>query len=61
VTDLNVNQTIDLALYLTNPSTTDTLIIEELFSTEEDVKLKWPNTKEVLSEKLDSMEGQSII
>jgi Transmembrane protein 131-like N-terminal len=35
VTDLNVNQSIDLPLYITNPSTQDTLIIEELYSTEE--------------------------
>lgn len=57
VTDVNVNQTVELPLFITNPSTTDTMIIEELFSTEEDVKLKWPHNKEDMSEKFDSLEG----
>lgn len=42
VTDLNVNQSIELPLYITNPSISDTLIIEELYSTEEYVVMKWP-------------------
>ncbi len=39
VTDLVVNQTMEIPLFIKNPSPTDTLIIEELYSTEEDVKL----------------------
>ncbi len=46
VTDMLVNQSVELPLFITNPSATDTLIIEELYSTEEDVKLHWPNSKE---------------
>lgn len=52
VTDLNMDQTIELPLYIQNPSQTDTMIVEELFSTEEDVKLKWPHSKEVMSNKI---------
>lgn len=51
VTDLGVNQLIELPLYITNPSATDTMIIEELYSTDEDVKLKWPHSSVTLSEK----------
>ena len=54
VTDIYVNQTIELPLYVTNPSMTDTLIIEELYSTEEDVKLKWPHSGEIMSDRLDN-------
>jgi hypothetical protein len=43
VTDLNLNQSIELPLHITNPSSTDTLIIEELYSTEPDVELRWPD------------------
>jgi hypothetical protein len=34
VTDIIVNQSVELELHITNPSSTDTLIIEELYSTE---------------------------
>lgn len=46
VTDMLVNHSVELPLFITNPSATDTLIIEELYSTEEDVKLHWPNSKD---------------
>jgi hypothetical protein len=50
ITDVNINQQVVTPLYITNPSTTDTLIIEELYSTEEMVKLKWPHSGEVMQE-----------
>ncbi len=49
VTDINVNQSLELPLHITNPSSTDTLIIEELYSTEPDVKLKWPYSTQAIS------------
>ena len=50
VTDINVGQSMDLPLYITNPSSTDTLIIQEIYSTEEDVRLKWPHSPEANSQ-----------
>jgi hypothetical protein len=61
VTDINVNHSIELALHITNPSSTDTLIIEELYSTESDVKLKWPHTTHPISTNPDSADGDSVI
>lgn len=61
ITDLGVNHTIELPLYILNPSTTDTLIIEELFSTEEDVKLRWPHNKEDMSEKLSGDDNGNAV
>jgi len=52
MTDILVNQQIEIPLYITNPSSTDTLIIEDLYSTESDVKLKWPNSGSVISPKV---------
>jgi hypothetical protein len=54
VTDINVNHSIELALHITNPSSTDTLIIEELYSTESDVKLKWPHATHPITTNPDS-------
>jgi hypothetical protein len=50
MTDVLVNMSVELPLFLSNPSTTDTLIIEELYSTQEDVVLRWPHSREEMGE-----------
>lgn len=39
ITDMMVNQSLTIPIYIFNPSTTDTLIIEELHTTELDAQL----------------------
>ena len=60
VTDVLVNETFMMPLFISNPSATDTMIIEELYSTDKLLQLKWPNTSHVISNSLDEIDDSVI-
>lgn len=60
VTDVFVNDTNVMPLYITNPSATDTMIVEEMYSTDPLLKLRWPNSSSVISQSLEAMEDSYV-
>ena len=56
VTDVLINDTFVMPLYITNPSATDTMIVEEMYSTDPLLQLRWPNSSSIISQSLEAME-----
>lgn len=60
VTDVLVNETFVMPLHITNPSATDTMIVEEMYSTDPMLQLRWPNSSSIISQSLDAAEEQVV-
>jgi hypothetical protein len=60
VTDLLVNESLVMPLYITNPSPTHTMIVEEMYSTDPLLPLRWPNTSQIISSSLKAMDDSPV-